>query len=139
MDRRLKRGAGILLPISSLPSPYGIGTFGRAAYEFAKKLKRAGQTYWQVLPIGPTSYGDSPYQSFSTFAGNPYFIDLDMLAEEGLLDKESLAATDWGQAEDDIDYSKIYENRFKVLKEAFSKTTRFWIIRKECSPTIYKP
>ncbi len=130
MDRRLKRGAGILLPISSLPSPYGIGTFGRAAYEFAKKLKRAGQTYWQGLPIGPTSYGDSPYQSFSTFAGNPYFIDLDMLAEEGLLDKESLAATDWGQAEDDIDYSKIYENRFKVLKEAFSKT-------KECESAEY--
>ncbi len=130
MDRRLKRGAGILLPISSLPSPYGIGTFGRAAYEFACKLKRAGQTYWQVLPIGPTSYGDSPYQSFSTFAGNPYFIDLDMLAEEGLLDKESLAAADWGQAEDNIDYSKIYENRFKILKEAYSKT-------KECEGTEY--
>lgn len=130
MDRRLKRGAGILLPISSLPSPYGIGTFGRAAYEFADKLKRAGQTYWQVLPIGPTSYGDSPYQSFSTFAGNPYFIDLDMLAEEGILDKKDLAAIDWGYSEDDIDYSKIYENRFKVLKEAFLKT-------KECESKEY--
>lgn len=130
MDRRLKRGAGILLPISSLPSPYGIGTFGRAAYEFADKLKKAGQTYWQVLPIGPTSYGDSPYQSFSTFAGNPYFIDLDLLAEEGLLDKKSLEKMDWGQAEDDIDYSRIYENRFLVLKEAFSNT-------KECESKEY--
>ena len=98
MEKRLTRGAGILLPISSLPSPYGIGTFGKAAYEFADKLKKAGQTYWQVLPIGPTSYGDSPYQSFSTFAGNPYFIDLDLLAEEGLLDKKSLEKMDWGQA-----------------------------------------
>lgn len=79
MEKRLTRGAGILLPISSLPSPYGIGTFGKAAYEFADKLKKAGQTYWQVLPIGPTSYGDSPYQSFSTFAGNPYFIDLEKI------------------------------------------------------------
>lgn len=87
MEKRLTRGAGILLPISSLPSPYGIGTFGKAAYEFADKLKKAGQTYWQVLPIGPTSYGDSPYQSFSTFAGNPYFIDLEMLIEEGILKK----------------------------------------------------
>lgn len=123
MEKRLKRGAGILLPVSSLPSPYGIGTFGRAAYEFVSKLKRAGQTYWQVLPIGPTSYGDSPYQSFSTFAGNPYFIDLDLLAEEGLLDKKSIGALDWGQSENDIDYSKIYENRFKVLKEAFGNST----------------
>ena len=106
MEKRLTRGAGILLPISSLPSPYGIGTFGKAAYEFADKLKKAGQTYWQVLPIGPTSYGDSPYQSFSTFAGNPYFIDLEMLIEEGILKKESADTADWGQSEDDIDYSK---------------------------------
>ena len=120
MEKRLTRGAGILLPISSLPSPYGIGTFGKAAYEFADKLKKAGQTYWQVLPIGPTSYGDSPYQSFSTFAGNPYFIDLEMLIEEGILKKESADTADWGQSEDDIDYSKIYENRFEILREAFS-------------------
>lgn len=120
MEKRLTRGAGILLPISSLPSPYGIGTFGKAAYEFADKLKEAGQAYWQVLPIGPTSYGDSPYQSFSTFAGNPYFIDLEMLIEEGILKKESADAADWGQSEDDIDYSKIYENRFEILREAFS-------------------
>ena len=82
----LKRGAGILLPVSSLPSPYGIGTFGRAAYDFVDELVRAGQSYWQVLPVGPTSFGDSPYQSFSAFAGNPYFIDLDTLADVGLLE-----------------------------------------------------
>jgi len=122
LEKKLKRGAGILLPVSSLPSPYGIGTFGKAAYEFVDKLKKAGQTYWQVLPIGPTSYGDSPYQSFSTFAGNPYFIDLDMLAEEGVLDKRDILGAEWGDAEDDIDYSKIYESRFKVLKKAFANT-----------------
>ncbi len=80
-----KRGAGILLPITSLPSRYGIGTMGKEAYAFADFLKKAGQTYWQILPVGPTSYGDSPYQSFSTFAGNPYLIDLETLIEEGLL------------------------------------------------------
>lgn len=84
----LKRGAGILMPVSSLPSPYGIGTFGACAYEFADKLVKARQSYWQVLPLGPTSYGDSPYQSFSAFAGNPYFIDLDVLKEEGLLTRK---------------------------------------------------
>ena len=91
----MDRASGILLPISALPSPYGIGTLGKAAYAFADFLHAAGQKYWQLLPLGPTSYGDSPYQSFSTFAGNPYFIDLDLLAEEGLLDKEDLAAADW--------------------------------------------
>ena len=77
-----KRAAGILMPVSSLPSDYGIGCFSKSAYEFVDWLKEAGQTYWQILPLGPTSYGDSPYQSFSTFAGNPYFIDLDTLVEE---------------------------------------------------------
>ena len=81
-SKRLERGAGILLPISSLPSPYGIGSLGQEAYYFVDQLKEAGQRYWQVLPVEPTSFGDSPYQSFSTFAGNPYFIDLDMLQEE---------------------------------------------------------
>ena len=75
----LERGAGILLPISSLPSSYGIGTFGREGYKFIDQLVKARQKYWQVLPIGPTSFGDSPYQSFSAFAGNPYFIDLEIL------------------------------------------------------------
>ena len=72
--QNFKRGAGLLMPISSLPSPYGIGTLGKEAYKFVDYLKKAGQTYWQVLPVGPTSYGDSPYQSFSAFAGNPYFM-----------------------------------------------------------------
>ena len=115
----MDRASGILLPISALPSPYGIGTLGKAAYAFADFLHAAGQKYWQLLPLGPTSYGDSPYQSFSTFAGNPYFIDLDLLAEEGLLDKEDLAAADWGNDPRYVDYGKIYEVRFAVLRRAF--------------------
>lgn len=79
----MERGAGILLPITSLPSKYGIGCFSRSAYAFVDWLKEAGQSYWQILPLGPTSYGDSPYQSFSTYAGNPYFISLEALIEEG--------------------------------------------------------
>ena len=79
------RRSGVLLPISSLPSKYGIGCFSREAYEFVDFLQKAGQRDWQILPLGPTGYGDSPYQAFSTFAGNPYFIDLDALVEEGLL------------------------------------------------------
>ena len=90
MGKELERGAGILLPVSSLPSPYGIGTLGKKAYEFVDMLKASGQKYWQVLPVGPTSFGDSPYQSFSAFAGNPYFIDLDVLIEEGLLEKKEV-------------------------------------------------
>ena len=88
----MNRSAGILLPISSLPSKYGIGNFGKKAYEFVDWLKEAGQTYWQILPLVPTSYGDSPYQSFSTYAGNPYFIDLDALVEEGVLTQEEVDA-----------------------------------------------
>lgn len=120
MEKRLKRGAGILLPISSLPSPYGIGSFGKAAYNFADELKAAGQTYWQVLPVGPTSYGDSPYQSFSAFAGNPYFIDLDTLAEEGLLKKSELKKIKWCEVPDYVSYEIQWDHRFKVLRKAFS-------------------
>ena len=83
----MERASGILLPVSSLPSLYGIGAFSKSAYEFVDQLVEAGQTYWQILPLGPTSYGDSPYQSFSTFAGNPYFISLEDLIEEGVLTK----------------------------------------------------
>ena len=114
----MKRSSGILMPIFSLPSPYGIGTMGKAAYEFADFLYRAGQRYWQMLPIGPTSYGDSPYQSFSTFAGNPYFIDLDMLAEDGLLRKDEIAGINWGTEPRYVDYGRIYESRFDVLSKA---------------------
>ena len=99
----MKRSSGILMHISSLPSPYGIGTFGKAAYDFVDQLVRAGQHYWQVLPLGPTSYGDSPYQSFSAFAGNPYFIDLDMLADEGLLDRDWIASIRWSYGERQVD------------------------------------
>ena len=84
----LQRGAGLLLPIYALPSPFGVGTLGKCAYEFVDFLSGADQKYWQILPVGPTSYGDSPYQSFSTFAGNPYFISLESLVEQGLLKKE---------------------------------------------------
>ena len=111
----MKRSSGILLAVSSLPSPYGIGTLGKAAYEFADFLHDAGQHYWQMLPLGPTSYGDSPYQSFSTFAGNPYFIDLDMLIDDGLLKKSEVAKCQWGTEPRYVDYGKIYESRFKVL------------------------
>ena len=122
MGNKLKRGAGILMPISSLPGPYGIGTLGKEAYRFADFLKATGGRYWQVLPIGPTSYGDSPYQSFSAFAGNPYFIDLDILVEEGLLTKEEILEKHWGNDEADIDYAAIYENRFAVLRLAFARS-----------------
>ena len=81
------RSSGILLHITSLPSPYGIGSLGKAAYEFVDFLRSAGQKYWQILPLNPTGFGNSPYQSFSAFAGNPYLIDLDLLAEDGLLDR----------------------------------------------------
>lgn len=113
------RASGILLPISSIWSAYGIGTFSKEAYEFVDFLKAAGQTYWQILPLGPTGYGDSPYQSFSTFAGNPYYIDLEELIRTGLLTKEQCEECDWGGSEAYVDYEKIYRSRFKVLKEAF--------------------
>ena len=122
MTTMLKRGAGILMPISSLPAPYGIGTFGKSAYEFADSLKRARQSYWQVLPLGPTSYGDSPYQSFSAFAGNPYFIDLDTLLEEELLTKEEIDACYWLDSEEEVKYDAVYYYRFPLLKKAYERS-----------------
>lgn len=122
MTTMLKRGAGILMPVSSLPSPYGIGTFGTCAYEFADNLKKARQSYWQVLPLGPTSYGDSPYQSFSAFAGNPYFIDLDTLAGEGLLTKEEIDACYWCDREDEVKYDAVYYYRFPLLRKAYERS-----------------
>ena len=115
----MKRECGMLLPVASLPSPYGIGAFSKEAYEFVDTLKRAGQQYWQILPLGPTGYGDSPYQSFSAFAGNPYFIDLVTLIQEGLLTKEECDEADFGEEERDIDYEKLYYHRFPLLKKAF--------------------
>lgn len=113
------RRNGMLLPIASLPSPYGIGGFSKEAYEFIDLLEETGQKLWQILPLGPTSYGDSPYQSFSTFAGNPYFIDLDTLVEKGWLTKEACEASDYGDNESYIDYGRIYDSRFVLLKQAF--------------------
>lgn len=117
-----KRAAGILMPISSLPSDYGIGCFSKSAYEFVDWLKEAGQTYWQILPLGPTSYGDSPYQSFSTFAGNLYFIDLDTLVEEGVLDKKDCEKVNWGKKPDEVDYEKIYKGRYPLLRKAYENS-----------------
>ena len=114
----MKRSSGILMPIFSLPSPHGIGTLGKAAYDFIDFLKDAGQSWWQILPVGPTSYGDSPYQSFSTYAGNPYFIDLDMLADDSLLTKEEVALCDNISDEERVDYGEIYLTRFSVLEKA---------------------
>lgn len=118
----MERASGILLPVSSLPSLYGIGAFSKSAYEFVDQLVKAGQTYWQILPLGPTSYGDSPYQSFSTFAGNPYFIDLDALVEEGVLEKEECEACDFGDDPTCIDYGKLYESRFDLLYKAYERS-----------------
>ncbi len=115
------RECGVLLPVASLPSRYGIGAFSKEAYDFIDTLKEAGQKYWQILPLGPTSYGDSPYQSFSAFAGNPYFIDLDQLVKEGLLTEEECEAADFGENPRDIDYGKIYVNRFPLLKTAYER------------------
>ena len=113
------RSAGILMPIFSLPSNYGIGTLGKEAYKFVDFLKDAGQTYWQILPIGPTSFGDSPYSSFSIYAGNPYFIDLDILIDEGLLNKEDVKI--FNSKIHDIDYEFLFNNRIKVLEKAFRR------------------
>ena len=117
----MERSSGILLPISSLPSPYGIGTLGKEARDFVDFLAKAKQRWWQILPVGPTSYGDSPYQSFSAYAGNPYFIDLEQLIELGLLEKEEVEGCDWGSDPTKVDYGKIYESRFQLLEKASAK------------------
>ena len=109
------------MPIFSLPSPYGIGTMGQAARDFLDFLKAGGQSYWQLLPIGPTSYGDSPYQSFSSFAGNPYFIDLDDLAADGLLKPSEYQALDWGADAQSVDYALLYQTRWPVLRLAVKR------------------
>ncbi|RDY32150.1 4-alpha-glucanotransferase [Lachnotalea glycerini] len=113
------RASGILLPVSSLPSKYGIGTFSKQAYQFVDILEAAGQKYWQILPLGPTGYGDSPYQSFSTFAGNPYYIDLEDLIQKGYITKQECDACDFGDNDRYIDYEKIYLARFDILKKAY--------------------
>ena len=116
-----RRRAGILMPLFSLPGKYGIGSFSKEAREFVRFLKEAGQSYWQILPMGPTGYGDSPYQSFSTFAGNPYFIDLSTLVEEGLLLEEELSDLSFSDSEERVDYGKLYKLRFPVLDKAVKR------------------
>ncbi|MDR3755782.1 MULTISPECIES: 4-alpha-glucanotransferase [Enterocloster] len=118
----MRRESGILLSVASLPSRYGIGCFSKEAYEFVDQLKAAGQSYWQILPLGPTSYGDSPYQSFSTFAGNPYYISLENLIDEGLLTREECEAADLGDDAGLVDYEKLYENRFPLLRKAYERS-----------------
>lgn len=117
------RSAGILLPISSLPSPCGIGTLGKSAYAFVDFLAAAGQTLWQILPVGPTGYGDSPYQSFSAFAGNPYFIDLELLVNDGLLLPEEIEGP-WGENPARVDYALLFERRFAVLAMAVARQNK---------------
>ncbi len=116
------RASGILLPVFSLPGKYGIGCFSKEAYKFVDFLCESGQTYWQLLPLGPTSYGDSPYQSFSTFAGNPYFIDLEKLIEKGWLSRAAVNKLDFGQDIERIDYAKLYEQRFPILYKAYENS-----------------
>ena len=109
------------MPITALPSPWGVGTLGRAARAFLDFLVESGQTYWQILPIGLTGYGDSPYQPFSSYGGNPYFIDLDDLARQGLLQKEEYEGLDWWSQPGRVDYSALYRQRFPVLRKAVER------------------
>ena len=116
-----ERQSGVLMHISSLPGKYGIGSFGKSAYDFVDFLVRTKQRYWQILPLGTTSYGDSPYQSFSAFAGNTHFIDFDRLIEEGLLVQSDLEGLDFGQDPRKVDYAKVFNNRRPVLEKAVKR------------------
>ena len=116
----IMRESGILMPVSSLPGPYGIGCFGAEALKFVDFLAAAGQHIWQLLPLSPTGYGDSPYQSCSAFAGNPYFIDLDALKADGLLTAAQLKAEPWGTDPLSVDYGTLYTSRYKVLRAAYA-------------------
>ena len=137
------RESGMLFPVFSLPSKFGIGCFSREAYEFVDFLEKSGQGFWQILPVGPTGFGNSPYQPFSAFAGNPYFISPETLIEEGLLTWDECNARDWGSNVESVDYGALYENRFAILRlafdrfkerdgekeeyEAFLKKEKFWL------------
>ncbi|WP_446898465.1 4-alpha-glucanotransferase [Clostridium sp. LBM24168] len=125
------RSSGILMHITSLPGQYGIGTFGKSAYEFVDFMVKAGQKYWQVLPLGPTGMWDSPYQPFSSFAGNPYFIDLDILNEEGMLDKQVYENLDFGSDPERVDYGKIFENKMGVLEIAYENSGKKYVVPME--------
>ncbi len=115
------RESGILMHITSLPGPWGIGTMGKAAYHFVDFLQQAGQKYWQILPLNPTGYGDSPYQAFSSQAGNPYLIDLELLMQEGLLEAPEIGAFPWGRSSGRVDFGLQYSGRLAVLEKAFAR------------------
>ena len=119
------RGSGILMHITSLPGAYGVGTLGKQAFAFVDFLKKTGQSYWQLLPLNPTGYGDSPYQSCSTFAGNHYLIDLEELIAEGLLDQVEVGTVNWGQQEDRVDFGLLYQGRLNILRLAYSRFTNW--------------
>ena len=127
------RSSGILMHITSLPGAYGVGTMGKQAFAFVDFLEKAGQSYWQILPLNPTGYGDSPYQSCSTFAGNHYLIDLDMLVEEGLLHQEELNGIEWFRQETKTDYGLLYNNRLNVLRLAYGRFQGGWEFDQFCS------
>ena len=118
----MKRSCGVLLPISSLPSRYGIGCFSTEAYRFVDFLAASGQSWWQILPLGQTGYGDSPYQSFSTFAGNPYFIDLEQMIGDGYLYREEVDQFDFGSNPSYIDYERVYQARYLLLHHAYENS-----------------
>ena len=118
----MKRTSGVLLPVASLPSRYGIGCFSTEAYRFVDFLEKSGQTWWQILPLGQTGYGDSPYQSFSTFAGNPYFVDLEQLIGDGYLTREETDLYDFGSNPSYIDYGRIYQVRYLLLHHAYENS-----------------
>ena len=119
----MDRNSGIIMHIASLPGNYGIGTFGKEAYKFADFLKSAGQKYWQILPLSPTSFGDSPYQSFSAFAGNPYFIDFDILEEKGYLKLKDYENENFGDNPEEVDYALIFKKKMHILRKAFLNFT----------------
>lgn len=125
----MMRSSGVLMHLTSLPSPHGIGTMGAEAQHFVNFLAAAGQTWWQLLPICPTSFGDSPYQTFSTFAGNPYLIDLPDLASQGLLKPEEYEGADWGDNPARVDYARLYQWRYLILRKACG---RFWAKDRAC-------
>jgi len=121
----MSRSSGILLSVTSLPSKYGIGCFSKEAYDFVDWLVKAGQTYWQILPLGPTCYGpsdDSPYQSYSAFAGNPYMISLEALIKEGVLTRKECDSLDFGEIESKVDYDKLHDNRLNLLHKAYERS-----------------
>ena len=121
----MKRFSGVLLSITSLPSKYGIGCFDKAAYDFVDWLEEAGQRYWQILPLGATSHSgafDSPYQAYSAFAGNPYFISLEALIEEGVLTQEECDAVDFGEDPEKVDYQALFEKRLPLLRKAYERS-----------------